>query len=73
MISMARMKSISTIETELKKAESDLKKAQEKVDLLSDRVLELQKQKQEYETRQIIDAYKKSSKSLEELLTFLDV
>lgn len=73
MISMARMKSISTIETELKKAEADLKKAQEKVDFLSDRVLELQKQKQEYETRQIIDAYKKSSKSLEELLTFLDV
>ena len=70
---MARTKSISTIETELKKAESDLKKAQEKVDFLSDRVLELQKQKQEYETRQIIDAYKKSSKSLEELLTFLDV
>ena len=70
---MARMKSISTIETELKKAEADLKKAQEKVDLLSDRVLELQKQKQEYETRQIIDAYKKSSKSLEELLTFLVV
>lgn len=70
---MARMKSISTIETELKKAEADLKKAQEKVDLLSDRVLELQKQKQEYETGQIIDAYKKSSKSLEELLTFLDV
>jgi len=70
---MARMKSISTIETELKKAEADLKKAQEKVDFLSDRVLELQKQKQEYETGQIIDAYKKSSKSLEELLTFLDV
>ena len=70
---MARMKSISTIETELKKAEADLKKAQEKAELLSDRVLELQKQKQEYETRQIIDAYKKSSKSLEELLTFLDV
>ena len=70
---MARMKSISTIETELKRAEADLKKAQEKVDFLSDRVLELQKQKQEYETRQIIDAYKKSSKSLEELLTFLDV
>jgi len=73
MISMARMKSISTIETELKKAEADLKKAQGKVDLLSDRVLELQKQKQEYETKQIIDAYKKSSRSLEELLTFLDV
>ena len=70
---MARMKSISTIETELKKAEADLQKAQEKVDILSARVLELQQKKQEYETRQIIEAYKKSGKSLEELLTFLDV
>lgn len=70
---MARTKSISAIETELKKAEDDLKKAQEKLDILSDRVLKLQQQKQEYESRQIIDAYKKSGKTLDELLTFLDV
>lgn len=70
---MARTKSISAIETELKKAEDDLKKAQEKVDILSNRVLKLQQQKQEYESRQIIDAYKKSGKTLDELLTFLDV
>ena len=70
---MARTKSISTIETELRKAETDLKKAQEKVDTLSERVLKLQQQKQEYETRQIIDAYKKSGKTLDELLTFLNV
>lgn len=70
---MARTKSISAIETELKKAEDDLKKAQEKVDILSDRVLKLQQQKQEYESRQIIDAYKKSGKTLDEMLTFLDV
>lgn len=69
---MARTKSISAIETELKKAEDDLKKAQEKVDILSDRDLKLQQQKQEYESRQIIDAYKKSGKTLDELLTFLD-
>ena len=70
---MARTKSISAIETELKKAEDDLKKAQEKVDILSDRVLKLQQQKQEYESRQIIEAYKKSGKTLDEMLTFLDV
>lgn len=70
---MARTKSISTIETELRKAEADLKKAQEKVDTLSERVLELQQQKQKYETRQIIDAYKRSGKTLDELLTFLNV
>lgn len=66
------MKSISAIETELKKAEDDLKKAQEKVDILSNRVLKLQQQKQEYESRKIIDAYKKSGKTLDELLTFLE-
>ena len=60
-------------ETKKKKAEANLKKAQEKVDILSDKVLELQKKKQEYETKRIIDAYKKSRKTLEELLTFLDV
>lgn len=70
---MARTKSISAIEAELKKAEDDLKKAQEKVDVLSERVLKLQQQKQVYEAKQIIDAYKKSGKTLEELLTFLDV
>lgn len=70
---MARMKSICTIETELRKAEADLKKAQEKVDALSQRMLQLQQQKQVYEARQIITAYKKSGKSLDELLTFLDV
>ena len=70
---MARTKSISTIETELRKAEADLKKAQEKVDTLSERVLERQQQKQEHETRQIIDAYKRSGKTLDELLTFLNV
>jgi len=70
---MARKKSISAIETELKQAEADLRKAQEKVDLLSEKVLKLQQQKQEYEARQIFDAYKKSGKTLAELLTFLDV
>ena len=54
---MARTKSISSIETELTKAESELLKAQEKVDRLAAKVLKLQKQKQEYEARQIMDAY----------------
>ena len=70
---MARMKSISAIETELQKAEADLKKAQQKVDAISNQIQKLQQQKQEYEARQIMNAYKKSGKTLEELLTFLDV
>jgi septal ring factor EnvC (AmiA/AmiB activator) len=72
-ISMARTRSISSIEAEIAKAEAELNKAQEKVDAISAKLLKLQKQKQEHEARQIMEAYKKSGKSLQELMTFLDV
>ena len=70
---MARTKSISSIESEIVKLEAELAKAQEKVDAISDKLLKLQKQRQEYEARQIMEAYKKSGKSLQELMTFLEV
>lgn len=70
---MARTRSISSIEAEIAKLESELTKAQEKVDAISDNLLKLQKQKQEYEARQIMEAYQKSGKSLQELMTFLNV
>ena len=56
---MARTRSISSIETEIEKVETELVKAQEKVDAISTKLLKLQKQKQEYEERQIMEAYKK--------------
>ena len=67
---MARTRTISSIETELAKAEEDLNKAQERVDALSAKVLELQRQKQEYEAKQIMDAYRNSGKTIDEVLTF---
>lgn len=70
---MARTRSISSIEAEIAKTESELAKAQEKVDTVSARLLKLQKQKQEQETKLIMDAYKKSGKSFQELMTFLDI
>ena len=70
---MARMRSISSIEADIAKTETELEKAQEKVDAISARLLELQKQKQEYETKQIMDAYRKSGRSFQELMTFLNV
>ena len=70
---MARMKSISSIETEIAKVEAELNKAQEKVDAISAKLLKLQKQKQELEAKQIMDAYIKSGRSFQELMTFLDV
>ena len=70
---MARMRSISSIEADIIKTEAELTKAQEKVDAISAKLLELQKQKREYEARQIMDAYMKSGKSFQELMNFLDV
>ena len=68
---MARTKSISTIETELRKAEADLKKAQEKVDTLSERVLELQKQKQNTKPGRLLMPIKGVAKHLMSSLLFL--
>ena len=70
---MARTRSISSIETEINKVTDELQKAQEKVDNLTKRLLELQEQKQSIEAKQIMDAFRKSGKSMQELMTFLDV
>lgn len=70
---MARKRSISSIEAEIKTVEAELTKAQEKCDALSNHLMELQKLKQEYEAQQIMEAFRKSGKSLQELMTFLDV
>lgn len=70
---MARMKTISAIETELAKVMTSLDKAQKRVDCLSAKTVNLQKQKQDYEAKQIMDAYRKSGKTFEELMTFLSV
>lgn len=70
---MARTRSISSIEAEILKITAELQKAQEKVDELSQRLLELQEMKQSIEAKQIMDAFRKSGKSIQELMTFLDV
>lgn len=70
---MARTRSISSIDTEISKVEKELAKAQERVDALSAKLLKLQKTKQEYEVNQVMDAFRKSGKTLQELMTFLDV
>ena len=68
---MARTKSITTIENEIAKTQSELTKIQKKEDALADRLLALQKEKQDYEAKQIIDAYKRSGKTLHEMMVFL--
>ena len=70
---MARIRSMNSIETEINKLNSELAKLQEKEDWLTARLLELQKKKQEYESKQVMEAFRKSGKSLQELMTFLAV
>lgn len=70
---MARTKSTTSIESEITKINGELTKLQKKQEALSDRLLVLQKQKQEQEAKQVMEAFRKSGKSLQELMTFLDV
>ena len=70
---MARMKSISSIEAEITKVEAELAKAQEKYDSLAARLQELNQLKKDYEARQVMEAFRKSGKTLQELMTFLEV
>ena len=68
---MARTRSLSSIETEISKVTAELQKAQEKVDELTQRLLELQEQKQSIEVKQIMDAFRRSGKSMHEYSTHL--
>ena len=70
---MARTKSLSVIEAEIEKINESLASLQKRQDKLTKRLLHMQKLKQEYEGRQIMEAFRKSSKSLQELLKFLEV
>ena len=70
---MARTRSISSIETEISKVTAELQKVQEKADKLTQRLLELQEMKQSIEAEQVMAAFRKSGKSMQELMTFLDV
>lgn len=68
---MARTGSIASIESEIQKTEAELSALSKKYDETAERLKDLQKQKQDYENRQIIEAYRKSNKSLDEVMIFL--
>ena len=68
---MPRTRSIASIESEIQKTEAELSALSKKYDETAERLKDLQKQKQDYENRQIIEAYRKSNKSLDEVMIFL--
>lgn len=68
---MARTKSLESIEAEIARTEDELEKLQIRYDKATAKLERLQNQKREYETKQIMDAYLKSGKSFDEIMTFL--
>ena len=68
---MARKKSADTLDTEIAKVKSDMSKLQDRYDKLAEKLKDLQEQKRRIEADAIMDAYLKSGKSLDEIMTFL--
>ncbi len=58
---------------EISKITDEIIKLRRKEELLTEKLHSLQKQKKDYEVKQVMDAFQKSGKSLQELLTFLQV
>lgn len=69
---MARTRSIASINNEIKKVEEELTKVRNKQEELEAQLLDLQNEKQAIETKQVMDAFKKSGKSMHELMVFLE-
>ena len=69
---MARKKSTEAIDAEINKTKSDMTWLQDRYDKLADKLKELQEQKRRIEGNAIMDAYLKSGKSFDEIMTFLN-
>ena len=68
---MARKKSADTLDAEIAKVRSDMSKLQDRYDRLAEKLKDLQEQKRRIEADAIMDAYLKSGKTLDEIMTFL--
>ena len=68
---MARTKTIEAIENEISKVKSDMSKLQNRYNKLAEKLEDLQKQKRRIEADTIMEAYLKSGKNFDEIMTFL--
>lgn len=68
---MARKKSMASIDAEIAKVKIEMSNLQDKYDKLAERLKGLQEQRRQQEAETIMDAYLKSGKSLDEVMTFL--
>lgn len=68
---MARKKTIEAMENEISKVKSDMSKLQNRYNKLAEKLEDLQKQKRRIEADTIMEAYLKSGKNFDEIMTFL--
>lgn len=68
---MARKKSAESIETDITNVKAAMSKLQDRYDKLADQLKVLEEQKYQAEAEAIMEAYQKSGKSFDEIMTFL--
>jgi predicted nucleic acid-binding Zn-ribbon protein len=73
MKTMARTKSLASLDAQITKAQEDLVKAKAKYDTVADTLEKLQNEKKELQARQIMKAFIKSGKSFRQIMNFLDI
>ena len=69
---MARKKSTESIDSEIWKIKSDIARLQDRYDKLAEKLKVLQEQQSQQEAATIMDAYRRSGKSLDEIMSFLE-
>ena len=69
---MARKKSTEAIEAEISKVKADMSRLQDRYDKLADKLKNIQDRKRRIEADANMDAYVRSGKSLDEIMTFLN-
>ena len=69
---MARKKSTEALDAEITKVKSEMSRVQDKYDKLAEKLKGLQEQKRKLEADAIMDAYLKSGRSFDEIMTFLE-
>ncbi len=62
---------MASIDAEITKVKTEMSNLQDKYDALAERLKGLREQKRQQEAETIMDAYVKSGKSLDEVMTFL--
>ena len=69
---MPRQKSIASYDKDIQILKSQLTKAKLRYEALEDKMIALQEKRNEQEAKQIMAAYRKSNRSLQELMIFLE-